>query len=61
MKLHEPGSASEKNKCRRRSDLHGRGIWHFYMREIGAETYGATCTDAGYGIICLSEDGREKI
>lgn len=22
---------------------------------------GATCTDAGYGIICLSEDGREKI
>ena len=21
---------------------------------------GATCTDAGYGIICLSEDGREK-
>lgn len=28
MKLHEPGSASEKNKCRRRSDLHGRGIWH---------------------------------
>lgn len=28
MKLHEPGSASEKNKCRRRSDLHGHGIWH---------------------------------
>ena len=22
---------------------------------------GATCTDTGYGIICLSEDGREKI
>lgn len=21
----------------------------------------ATCTDTGYGIICLSEDGREKI
>ena len=21
---------------------------------------GATCTDTGYGIICLSEDGREK-
>ena len=28
MKPNEPGSASEKNKCRRRSDLHGRGIWH---------------------------------
>ena len=28
MKLHEPGSASEKNKCRGRSDLHGQGIWH---------------------------------
>ncbi len=22
---------------------------------------GATCTDTGYGIICLSEDGRKKI
>ncbi len=28
MKPNEPGLASEKNKCRRRSDLHGRGIWH---------------------------------
>lgn len=39
MKLHEPGSASEK---------------------INAAV-GATCKEAGYGIICLSEDGREKI
>lgn len=39
MKLHEPGSASEKINV----------------------AVGATCTDTEYGIICLSEDGREKI
>ena len=38
MKLHEPGSASEKNVA-----------------------VGATCTDAGYGIISLPAGKRLKV